>query len=225
MTRYGSAGQLRNEEQMELLAVNIAKPRDLEIGKEVYPTGIFKEPTEAVVHVNELGIEGDHIADLEHHGGVDQAVYLYSREDYVWWEKELGRSLPAGQFGENLTVSSYGTPDIRIGDRFHIGDVLLEVAFVRIPCAKFGAKMGDSGFPKRFSQALRPGVYTRVIQTGTVKAGDQITLHRSADNHPTAAEVFQTYLSRGKDKTLVERCLASPMSSRMKTYYRQWLDT
>ena len=209
---------------MQLLSVNLASPRQITIGKETVDTGIFKEPTTAPVAVGELGLANDHIADLVHHGGKDGAVYLYSREEYVWWEAELGRSLPDGQFGENFTISSYGAPEPRIGDRYQINDLVLEAAFVRIPCSKFGAKMGDKHFPKRFSASLKPGVYCRVITPGTVKAGDAITLTPAPDGAPTAAEIFGVYLGIDRSVELIERCLASPMADAMRVRYWDWRD-
>ena len=209
---------------MKLLSVNLACPRQIVIGKETVDTGIFKEPTTAPVAIGELGLANDYIADLVHHGGKDQAVYLYSREEYAWWEAELGRPLPDGQFGENFTISSYGAPEPRIGDRYQINDLVLEAAFVRIPCSKFGAKMGDMGFPKRFSVALKPGVYCRVITPGTVQAGDAITFTPAPEGAPTASEIFGVYLGIDRSREMVERCLASPMADDMRVRYALWME-
>ena len=209
---------------MQLQSVNLASPRQITIGKETVDTGIFKEPTTAPVAVGKLGLANDHIADLHNHGGEDQAVYLYSREEYAWWEAQLGRDLPDGQFGENFTISDYGGGEPRIGDRYQINDLVLEASFVRIPCSKFGAKMGDMGFPKRFSAALKPGVYCRVITPGTVKAGDAISFTPAPDGAPTAAEIFGVYLGIDRSREMVERCLASPMADGMRVRYLLWME-
>jgi len=117
---------------MHLLSINLGRPQLLQIGKHATTTGIYKSPVEAV-QISTSGLMGDHIDDQEHHGGPDQAVYVYSIEDYDWWMEQLSEALPPGTFGENLTFSSFGPAPVRIGDRFRIGQVLLEVSAPRIP--------------------------------------------------------------------------------------------
>src|ERR1700758_2647392 len=76
------------------------------------PTGIGKLPVTHPVRIEApgpkgvggSGIIGDNVCDLRHHGGDDQAVYAYSREDLDDWERETGQSLANGCFGENLTT-------------------------------------------------------------------------------------------------------------------------
>src|SRR6185437_4343373 len=58
-----------------------------------------------------------------------------------------------------------------IGDRFEIGDSLLEVSAPRVPCATFAARMGDPQWVRQFFAINRPGVYVRVLRPGTVEAG------------------------------------------------------
>lgn len=99
--------------------------------------------------------------DTDRPAGPDQAVYLYSTEDYAWWEGELGRRLEPGLFGENLTVSSFGSDELRIGDRFVVGDVVLELTSCRIPCDVFAARMNEPQWIRRFRDARRPGAYAR----------------------------------------------------------------
>lgn len=154
---------------MDLLSINTgrARPFDNSVGR----TGIDKRPRSGPVEIHALGVEGDDVCDLKNHAGPDQAVYLYFQPDYDWWAIELGRPLDPGRFGENLTISGIASADILIGDRFEIGDVLLEVTSPRIPCATFAAHMGDSQWVKRFHAANRPGAYVRVLTPGRVEAG------------------------------------------------------
>ncbi len=76
---------------------------------------------------------------------------------------ELGTELAPGTFGENLTVGGLESMDYNIGDRFHIGTVVLEVTAPRILASRW-QRMGDPTFVKRFRYAERPGLYCRVIQ-------------------------------------------------------------
>lgn len=154
---------------MHLIAVNVGRPEIIEGHKA--PTGICKHPVNGTVAIDLLGLEGDAVLDTKHHGGPDQAVYLYGQPDYDFFERELGRALPPGLFGENLTIAGLESGRIHIGDRFEIGDVLLEASAPRIPCSTFAARMGDPLWVRRFQQARRPGIYVRVLQRGAVEAG------------------------------------------------------
>ena len=164
---------------MQLVAVNIGRPERIPGYRPL--TGICKRALDGPVAIGELGLADDAILDRKRHGGPDQAVYLYGQPDYDWWAEQLGRPLPPGLFGENLTVSGLESANILIGDRFQIGDVLLEATSPRNPCATFAARMGgDPHWVKRFFAAGRMGVYGRVLRAGTVEAGMPVAYTRFA---------------------------------------------
>ena len=71
-------------------------------------TAIDKRPVTGRVSVAALGLAGDEFADKANHGGRDQAVYAYAREDLDWWVQRLGYELRNGQFGENITTAGAG---------------------------------------------------------------------------------------------------------------------
>lgn len=156
----------------KVLSVNVARERPLFYRGKERPTGIFKEPASGAVAVGPLGLNGDRIVDTKYHGGPDKAVYGYCAEDYAWWEGQLGKPLPPGTFGENLTLSGLDLAGARAGDVLRAGEVRLQAVSPRIPCATLAARMGEAGFAKRFQQAERFGVYFRVLTPGTVRAGD-----------------------------------------------------
>lgn len=137
-------------------------------------SAIDKRPTSEPVDVSRLGLQGDEVADKAHHGGVDQAVYAYAREDLDMWAGDLGRPLRAGEFGENLTIRGLDVQNSRLGDRWRIGSVLLEVAGVRIPCSTFQGFIDERRWVKRFTERGVPGAYLRVLQEGTVRVGDDV---------------------------------------------------
>ena len=94
---------------MKLLSVNVSLPKEITRQGKIVRTGIFKEPVKGRVKVKTLNIEGDGQADLMGHGGPFRAVYVYSFDNYAYWERELGRTdFNFGQFGENLTVEGMG---------------------------------------------------------------------------------------------------------------------
>ena len=121
---------------MKVVSVNAGRTELMQVGSRMVETGIRKSPL-GRGHVHALGLAGDVVADEENHGGLDQALYLYSCDDYAHWAPELGGMPAPGTFGENLTLSSFGEEQVRIGDRFRIGAALVEVTAPRIPCAVF----------------------------------------------------------------------------------------
>lgn len=156
--------------------MNLGVPRELKVSGRMLMTGIFKEPVDGRVAVGEMGLEGDVQVDRRVHGGRDQAVYAYAIEDVEFWEEELGRDLGPGFFGENLTVRGIDLSNSVAGERWEVGDAVLEVTFPRQPCMKLQTKVGEPGFVKRFAKAGRPGRYMSVVSPGEVGAGDPVRL-------------------------------------------------
>ena len=198
---------------MRLLSVNVGRERPIENGKASRRSGIYKGPVESA-RITTFGLAGDTISDTENHGGVDQAVYVYGVPDYEWWSEELGRELPPGTLGENLTVTDLESADAFIGDRLHLGDVILEVTAPRIPCSTLAARMEDPTFVKRFRWAERPGLYCRVIREGEVRVGEPVTLERYPGETISAIEMFRGFFELGVDEARIRRHLAAPVAVR-----------
>ncbi|MFG2165244.1 MOSC domain-containing protein [Micromonospora chersina] len=184
---------------MKLLSVNVGKPRP-NPWKKLSATGIDKRPVSGPVAVvapgpkgtGEVGLAGDRVYDVKHHGGPDQAVYAYAREDLDRWEAELDRSLTNGGFGENLTTVGLDVNRALIGERWRIGpDVVLEVSCPRIPCATFQGWLQEHGWIKRFTQAALPGAYLRVIEPGHVRAADSVEVVYRPAHQVTVELVFR----------------------------------
>lgn len=200
---------------MEIISVNLGRVQRIETAKSVDLTGIYKMPTTASVRVTTLGLEGDAVCDTKHHGGVDQAVYIYGVPDYAWWSAELGRELSPGTFGENLTVGGLESAALAIGDRLHAGEIILEVTAPRIPCTTLAARMGDRQFVKRFRHAERPGVYCRVIREGNLCVGEPVR-HEPYSGQViiTVGEMFRDFYDRDWDEARLRRYLLAPIAIR-----------
>ncbi|MEE8113864.1 MAG: MOSC domain-containing protein, partial [Nitrososphaerales archaeon] len=152
---------------MKLLSVNVALPKEVRHKGKTVTTGIFKEPVEGRAMVRRLNIDGDGQADLIGHGGEFRAVYVYSFDNYTYWERELKRTdFKFGQFGENLTVEGMLDQDIHVGDKFRIGTALFEVTQPRVPCYKLAIKMAVEGFYGQILKSGRLGFYFRVLEEG-----------------------------------------------------------
>ncbi|MBI4731212.1 MAG: MOSC domain-containing protein [Chloroflexi bacterium] len=201
---------------MKLISVNIGQEQRIEISHRSEQTGIFKLPARGPVRVTALGLEGDFIASKKHHGGPDQAVYVYGAADYNWWSRQLGRELVPGAFGENLTVSDLESARFSIGDRLIVGAVTLEVTAPRIPCGTFASRMGDPLFVKRFREAERPGLYCRVIQEGIIQAGDEVKVEPVRGEKVTLIEVFRDHYEKTADESTLRRLLRSPIAIRVR---------
>ena len=150
------------------------------------------------------------------HEGPDKSVYAYAMEDMRWWEEKLGRSLQYGEFGENLTTEGIAVNDALVGERWAIGTAVFEVSEPRIPCWRLGVRMNDQMFPRRFTEALRPGTYLRIIVEGAVGAGDEIRIIERPDHDLTIRDIFRIYT---RDREEVERLLAVP---RISESWRGW---
>jgi MOSC domain-containing protein YiiM len=169
-------------------------------------TGIDKRPTAGPVAVRApgdrrngpgSGLSGDHIANRKFHGGDDQAVYAYAREDLDDWQETLGRPLTNGMFGENITTAGVDVTGAVIGERWRIGaDVVLEVSRPRTPCRTFSHFLGIRGWMNTFTRAGRPGAYLRVVTPGAVRAGDAVRIIDRPAHGVTVGQVFLAMMTR-----------------------------
>jgi MOSC domain-containing protein YiiM len=201
-----------------VLSVNVGGVREFEYNGRPAKSAIWKSPVQGRVQVRGVNIDGDDQADREVHGGPDKAVYAYAIEDYRWWEKQLGRSLEFGEFGENLTTEGIDVNDARIGERWKVGSAILEISGPRVPCWRFAVRMNDKYFPRRFTEALRPGAYLRIIKEGDLARGDEVQVTDRPEHDLTIRYVFRIY-SRDRDEA--ERLLAVPQLSEN---WRAWAD-
>jgi MOSC domain-containing protein YiiM len=181
-----------------LLSVNVgraAASRHTDTGV----TGIDKRPSPQPVALHDpgpgtgrSGAAGDTIGDPASHGGTDQAVYAYAREDLDHWQAELGRTLTNGVFGENLTTAGVDVNGALVGERWQVGHAcVLEVTSPRIPCRTFAGWLEEQRWVKRFTVRGAPGAYLRVITPGAVTAGDEITVVHRPDHDVTIAMMFR----------------------------------
>lgn len=201
---------------MQLISVNVGRARSIPGAARSGVTGIYKEPVTGAVTVTAAGLAGDTVCNTRHHGGPDQAVYVYGAADYEWWSRALGADLAPGTFGENLTLSDLESATLNIGDRLRIGDVLLEVTAPRIPCGTLAARMEDSGFVRRFRDAARPGVYCRVLAESVVRAGLPVTLEPYSGDPVSVLEVFHSFYAEAPKESDLRRYLAAPLARRAR---------
>lgn len=199
---------------MKIISVNAGRATALPIKNKPRMTGIFKTPVDGAARIGSLGLQGDAVCDTRHHGGVDQAIYVFGAPDYEWWSAELGRELPPGTFGENLTISGLESATLSVGDRLIMDEVVLEITSPRIPCGTLAARIGDPQFVKRFRFAERPGVYCRVIREGTIRAGEAARLEPHTGPTISVLESFRDFYLDQWDEERLRRHLAAPIAIR-----------
>lgn len=194
-----------------VVSVNVGAPREIEWLGRRDTTAIWKEAVAGRLPVAGVNLAGDDQADRRFHGGPDKAVYAYAREDYEWWEEELGRFFPPGTFGENLTVAAIDVTGAVAGERWAIGSAVLEVAGPRIPCWKLGARLEDADFPVHFAAAGRPGAYLRIAAEGELGAGDPVEVVGRPAHGLTVGEVASIYHG---DRDRADELLRAPELAR-----------
>lgn len=196
---------------LDSVNVGVPKPNPY---KETKATGIDKQPQTGPVEVRApgpkttglgSGLVGDFIGDGKHHGGDEQAVYAFARENLDDWETRLERPLPNGFFGENLTTTGLDVNEARMGERWRVGDeVVLEVTSPRIPCSTFRGWVGEKGWLKTFTEIARPGAYLKVLTPGTIRSGDEIEVIHRPDHDVTVSLVYRALTT---ERALLPRLL------------------
>lgn len=183
-----------------ILSVNVgaAEPNPF---KDAPSTGINKTPRSGRFEVRPpgaklgglgSGLVGDFVGDRQHHGGDAQALYAYGREDLDEWQVRLGRELPHGFFGENLTTLGVDVNQARLGEIWRIGDTVeLRVTSPRIPCSTFRGWVGERGWLKTFTVAAKPGAYFSIVTPGFIAAGDAFTVIHRPEHEVTVALAYR----------------------------------
>ena len=195
-----------------LVAVRVGQPRAIHDHVR-WVTAFYKNAVAGPILLRSTNLEGDRQADLRVHGGPDKAVCVYSGDHYPAWRDALGRpDMGFGGFGENFTVSGQAETDVCLGDRFRIGEAVVEVSQPRGPCQKLARRWDRPDLPKLVVASGRSGWYLRVIQEGYVEAGQLLQLIERPFVDWTIARVNDVTYGLGdtaaKDRQELVRCSA-----------------
>jgi MOSC domain-containing protein YiiM len=191
----------------QVISVNTGRGQEAGWVGRIGRTAIEKRPRSGPVTIGRLGADEDEQVDERHHGGPDQALYAYAREDLDWWTEQLGRELPNGVFGENITSAGLDISGALIGETWRLGTAVVQIASVRVPCGTFAGWMGERAWVKRFAAAGRPGAYLRVLEEGLTGAGDPIVVLSRPPDSVTVSEALRAYYG---DIVLMRRLLDAP---------------
>jgi MOSC domain-containing protein YiiM len=206
MVRPGPAAALASGSvtNARVISVNAGRGKDADWAGKLGRTAIDKRPVAGQIEVGRLGLAGDEQVDKPAHGGPEQAVYAYAREDLDWWVEQLGREVTSGMFGENITTAGVDVTGALIGEVWQLGTATVQVTGPRIPCAVFAGWMDEPYWVKRFAGARRPGAYLRVLREGAVAAGDPVEVLSRPGERVTIAESMSAYYG---DAALMSRLL------------------
>ena len=177
-------------------------------------SGIDKHVRSGSVQIGELGLSGDEQGDPRVHGGPDKAVHHYPFEHYAQWQEDLGplSLLQApGAFGENISTHGLDEGKVCIGDQFTLGGALLEVSQGRQPCWKLNDRFDVPDMARRVQSTGRTGWYYRVLQAGTVSAGDLLELKSRPHPDWTLRRLGTLLFERVLDPAALEPALLLPL--------------
>lgn len=197
-----------------LVSVNVGLPRDVSWNDRTVFTGAWKDPVSGPRRVRRLNIDGDGQGDLGGHGGENRAVLVYQMDSYRHWAREFGRDdLVPGLLGENLTVEGLPDDEVCIGDRYRVGDAVLEVTQPRVTCYRAGMRIGEPRMAALLVAHRRPGFYCRVITEGDVEAGQEIVKIADGPEQMTVAEIDALLYLPGHPRDGLTRALRIPALS------------
>jgi ferredoxin-NADP reductase/MOSC domain-containing protein YiiM len=198
-----------------LVSVNVGMPRDISWQGRTVFTGIWKDAVQGPRQVRRMNVDGDGQGDRAGHGGEQRAVYVYQLDSYGYWRDQLHRDdFVFGQFGENFTVDGLSDDEVCIGDQYRIGSALFEVTQPRVTCYRIGIRMSEPRMAALLTGRGRPGFYFRVLEEGTVEAGDDIARVATGPGGMTVASINSLlYVDRHPDPEMLERALLIPALS------------
>ena len=196
---------------MKVVSTNIGERVAVEWKGQTVETGIYKYPVDYPIFLGEEDVLNDNVINRRYHGGIDKACYLYSADHYSFWqEKYPDVKLEWGMFGENLTVTGLDESAIRIGDTYQIGSAVVQVTQPRQPCFKLGIRFGNQKVVADFWSLPYPGIYVRVLESGSVRAGDLLILLESNSDSHTVAQTFSLFRREEIDVNMISKAIADP---------------
>jgi len=190
---------------MKIISVNIGKQKTFQWKGKTVSTGIFKTPQNTHLQLNKTKVFGDEISDAKHHGGYYKACYIFSKEQYIFWQKLYPvLKMEWGMFGENLTVENFDENQVMVGSKYRVGEALVKISIHREPCYKLGYKFGDQNIIDQFIKNGHSSTYLSVLEEGIVRVGDSFKLIDTPANSLTISQLFQLNYANKKDLELLK---------------------
>ncbi len=176
------------------------------------PTGFYKTSINKA-DINELGIIGDRQADKRHHGGSEKALHQYSLDAYANLKKRYKKLAPQfipGSMGENISASLMNEKNVYLGDKYQLGEVIIQVSQPRTPCWKINHKFHEPSMSKFIEENQLNGWYYRVLRTGQIERGDRIELISRYNNALNIYQFLRIIQQHRPKLAQLEQCLDCP---------------
>lgn len=177
------------------------------------PTGMFKHPVRAALHLGPEGFAGDEQADRRVHGGPEKAVHLYPAAHYARLADkfpEAAAQLQPGSLGENISSTTLDETRVRVGDIFQLGEARLQVCQPRSPCWKIDDRFGCAGMAAYIAEQRLTGWYFSVLQPGTVAPEASLDLVEAAADAPTLAAAMALWATHRPAPAALRQLAATP---------------
>jgi MOSC domain-containing protein YiiM len=195
---------------MKIISTNLGKPTSFIWNGKEEITGIYKKPIGEPIYLTKNDVLKDEVSNRLNHGGYYKACYLFSSEQYPYWQKlypDLDWSW--GMFGENLTVSGFDEREVFLGDIYKVGEALVQISQYREPCYKLGYKFGTQKVLKQFIEHGYGGTYVSILDEGYVAVNDTFTLVERPTPSLSVAELFRLVHAKEKDQRLLKMAMES----------------
>lgn len=166
------------------------------------PSAIGKTLVQGSRQIDELGFVEDAQADPDNHGGPEKAIHHYPTEHYANWitEGEISAGTVPAAFGENIATFGLTEDTLCIGDILQLGTAKVQVSQGRQPCWKVSKHTGNSKMAYLFQKTGRTGWYYRVLDSGSTKIGDTISLLERPQPNWSVKRVTTARLTREVSK-------------------------
>ena len=196
---------------MKVISTNISDKRSIKIGDEWVETGLYKKPVSNGIALGFEDVENDSVVDRRYHGGKDMACYLFGKNNYQYFTDLYPKAdWEIGMFGENITLDYLNESELNIGDIYQFGEAEIQIAQPRLPCSKFGYRLGSPSAIKAFADADLPGAYVRGLKKGTVKAGDEMVLIENQTQKLSLLELYRVLVNKSGYKSKFKEIISNP---------------
>ena len=183
--------------------------------KEAFRSAITnKKVLKGPVFISKSGIEGDEQGNKPHNGGPHQALHQYPFEHYAAWRSDQPELTPyladPGAFGENFCTRGMTESTVCMGDIYRCGTVRVQVSKTRHPCWRLNVRFGDPKMSRKVQDTTRMGWYLRVLEEGTVSAGDAIVLEERPHPDWPLTRIIKTLFGDPLNIPLLEEIVTLP---------------
>ena len=128
--------------------------------------GVVKSPIPEGKFIADFGLEED-----AHAGKWHRQVSLLAQESIDKMTESGVKGLCSGKFAENITTEGVVLHELPVGTKLKIGETIQEISQIGKEChtgCEIKRLVGQCIMPKE-------GIFTRVIQGGIIKVGDEIS--------------------------------------------------